>query len=98
MLACQRVFACPLAYLATCLACLLVHVSTCNVPCVPCVLTWQGILRAHIQKVSAVFFNEVKLLFSSVLNLDEKSLWNEVKARKVTRNALITDLSGALRN
>ena len=56
------------------------------------VLTWQRALCAHIQKVSTVFFFEVKLFY-----WNENSLWNKVETTRITRNTLGLDLSRAFR-
>ena len=64
--------------------------SRANVPCVrgdvPCVLTYKRYLQ---------FFFQVKLFFRPIFYWDEKSLWNKVEARRVTTNALYSDLSRA---
>ena len=52
--------------------------SRVNVPYVSCMLTWERTLCAQVQKV----------FFCSILNWGEKSLWNQVKTRGVTRNVL----------
>ena len=79
-----------------CLACLHANVPcvhTCSrgnvpsvlscvyMPCVPCTLTWQIFI--------CFYFFEVKLFFCPVLYWDEKSLFIEKEARRITRNALV---------
>ena len=93
---CACVLTCSCANLSWVLACSRANVSTvikcsrANVPCVrgdvPCVLTYKRYLQ---------FFFQVKLFFRPIFYWDEKSLWNKVEARRVTTNALYSDLSRA---
>ena len=90
------VLACSRANVSTVIKCSCANVPcmlTCshvNVPCVrgdvPCVLTYKRYLQ---------FFFQVKLFFRPIFYWDEKSLWNKVEARRVTTNALYSDLSRA---
>lgn len=57
--------------------------SRANASCMPCVPSSQRALHAHVQKVSIVFL-QFNFFFCLVLYWNMKSLWNKVKARRVT--------------